>query len=163
MAPDASPPLADGDLLAAVDLGSNSFHMVVTRYVLGQLRIVDRIKEHVRLAEGLDVAEEVVASAPVRAVTDARFEPRPQTPAERDQWVRASAWSYHHPVGTCALGIVVDEECRLDGLEGLRVVDASVLPEVPSANTNLPTLAVAEHFARRYRQAPVGPMLAAAR
>lgn len=47
-------PLKDGDLLAAVDLGSNSFHMVVASYVLGQLRIVDRIKETVRLAEGLD-------------------------------------------------------------------------------------------------------------
>jgi len=49
-----APPLQDGDLLAAVDLGSNSFHMVVARYVLGQLRVVDRLKEHVRLAEGLD-------------------------------------------------------------------------------------------------------------
>ena len=48
-------PLQDGDLLAAVDLGSNSFHMVVARYVLGQLRIVDRLRETVRLAEGLDV------------------------------------------------------------------------------------------------------------
>jgi exopolyphosphatase/guanosine-5'-triphosphate,3'-diphosphate pyrophosphatase len=47
-------PLKDGDQLAAVDLGSNSFHMVVSSYVLGQLRIVDRIKETVRLAEGLD-------------------------------------------------------------------------------------------------------------
>jgi exopolyphosphatase/guanosine-5'-triphosphate,3'-diphosphate pyrophosphatase len=48
---------ADGDLLAAVDLGSNSFHMVVARAVLGQLRIVDRIKENVRLAAGLDNRE----------------------------------------------------------------------------------------------------------
>ena len=47
-------PLQDGDLLAAVDLGSNSFHMVVSRYVLGQLRTVDRLRETVRLAEGLD-------------------------------------------------------------------------------------------------------------
>lgn len=47
-------PLQDGDLLAAVDLGSNSFHMVVSRYVLGQLRTVDRLREMVRLAEGLD-------------------------------------------------------------------------------------------------------------
>ena len=47
-------PLKDGDLLAAIDIGSNSFHMVVARYVLGQLRIIDRIKETVRLAEGLD-------------------------------------------------------------------------------------------------------------
>ncbi|MGY4515575.1 exopolyphosphatase [Lysobacter sp. HA18] len=57
-------PLQDGDLLAAVDLGSNSFHMVVASYVLGQLRIVDRIKETVRLAEGLDSAGGL--SAPVR-------------------------------------------------------------------------------------------------
>ena len=47
-------PLQDGDLLAAVDLGSNSFHMVVARYVLGQLRVIDRLREQVRLAEGLD-------------------------------------------------------------------------------------------------------------
>lgn len=50
----ARQPLQDGDMLAAVDLGSNSFHMVVSRYVLGQLRVVDRLREPVRLAEGLD-------------------------------------------------------------------------------------------------------------
>jgi exopolyphosphatase/guanosine-5'-triphosphate,3'-diphosphate pyrophosphatase len=49
-----SAPLQDGDLLAAIDLGSNSFHMVVARYMLGQLRTVDRLREMVRLAEGLD-------------------------------------------------------------------------------------------------------------
>jgi exopolyphosphatase / guanosine-5'-triphosphate,3'-diphosphate pyrophosphatase len=49
-----SAPLQDGDLLAAIDLGSNSFHMVVARYMLGQLRIIDRLREMVRLAEGLD-------------------------------------------------------------------------------------------------------------
>ena len=54
MAPDSTPPLADGDLLAAVDLGSNSFHMVVAQMVLGQLRVVDRLRETVRMAEGLD-------------------------------------------------------------------------------------------------------------
>jgi exopolyphosphatase/guanosine-5'-triphosphate,3'-diphosphate pyrophosphatase len=63
-----APPPAAGDdaLLAAVDLGSNSFHMVVARSVLGQLRIVDRIKEHVRLAEGLDegrLSDEAMARA----------------------------------------------------------------------------------------------------
>ncbi|MBD8526021.1 exopolyphosphatase [Pseudomarimonas arenosa] len=46
--------LQEGDLLAAVDLGSNSFHLVVARYVLGQLRVVDRLKETVRMASGLD-------------------------------------------------------------------------------------------------------------
>lgn len=46
--------LQDGELLAAVDIGSNSFHMVVARYVLGQLRVVDRLRDSVRMAEGLD-------------------------------------------------------------------------------------------------------------
>jgi len=47
-------PMHDGDLIAAIDLGSNSFHMVVARYTLGQLRIIDRLRETVRLAEGLN-------------------------------------------------------------------------------------------------------------
>jgi len=51
---DETSALNDGELLAAIDLGSNSFHMVVARYVLGQLRIVDRLRETVRLAAGLD-------------------------------------------------------------------------------------------------------------
>ena len=49
-----SPPLQDGDQLAAIDIGSNSFHMVVARYTLGQLRVVDRLRETVRMADGLD-------------------------------------------------------------------------------------------------------------
>ena len=48
------PPLQDGDQFAAVDIGSNSFHMVVARYTLGQLRVVDRLRETVRMADGLD-------------------------------------------------------------------------------------------------------------
>jgi exopolyphosphatase/guanosine-5'-triphosphate,3'-diphosphate pyrophosphatase len=68
MAPDSNVPLVDGDLLAAVDLGSNSFHMVVARYVLGQLRIVDRIKENVRMAEGLDARGGLSAEAKARAL-----------------------------------------------------------------------------------------------
>ncbi|MCD9027596.1 exopolyphosphatase [Luteimonas sp. BDR2-5] len=49
-----TPPLEDGDMLAAIDLGSNSFHMIVARYTLGQVRIIDRLRETVRMAEGLD-------------------------------------------------------------------------------------------------------------
>ena len=49
-----SPPLQDGEQLAAVDIGSNSFHMIVARYTLGQLRVVDRLRETVRMADGLD-------------------------------------------------------------------------------------------------------------
>jgi exopolyphosphatase/guanosine-5'-triphosphate,3'-diphosphate pyrophosphatase len=60
-------PLQDGDLLAAVDIGSNSFHMVVARYVLGQLRVVDRLRETVRLADGLDAKGGLTGEARQRA------------------------------------------------------------------------------------------------
>jgi exopolyphosphatase/guanosine-5'-triphosphate,3'-diphosphate pyrophosphatase len=61
-------PLQDGDLLAAIDLGSNSFHMVVSRYVLGQLRVVDRLREMVRLAEGLDAKRDLHPAVRQRAL-----------------------------------------------------------------------------------------------
>ena len=58
----------DGDMLAALDLGSNSFHMVVAQRVLGQLRVVDRLRETVRMAEGLDGFGGISADAQERAL-----------------------------------------------------------------------------------------------
>ncbi len=63
----AALPLQDGDMLAAIDLGSNSFHMVVAQYLLGQLRVVDRLRETVRLADGLDARGGLSAEARQRA------------------------------------------------------------------------------------------------
>jgi choline dehydrogenase-like flavoprotein len=64
-----------------------------------------------------------------------------------DAGVRAAVGDYVHAGGTCALGTVVDTECRVRGYEGLMVCDASVLPVLPRANTHLPTVAVAERVA----------------
>lgn len=64
----ASPPLEDGEQLAAVDIGSNSFHMVVARYTLGQLRVVDRLRETVRTADGLDGSGGLSVAARERAL-----------------------------------------------------------------------------------------------
>ena len=52
-----------------------------------------------------------------------------------------------HPTGTCAIGTVVDTQARVVGAECLRVVDASIMPKIPRANTNLPTQMVAEKCA----------------
>jgi choline dehydrogenase-like flavoprotein len=67
--------------------------------------------------------------------------------------VRATAQTLYHPVGTCALGRVVDSELRVLGVEGLRVVDASVMPQVPRGNTNAPVIAIAERAADLIRGA----------
>ena len=59
-------------------------------------------------------------------------------------FVRRAANSFHHPIGTCRIGAVVDTALRVDGVAGLRVVDASVFPGIPQAMVNAATIAVAE-------------------
>ena len=65
-----------------------------------------------------------------------------------DAWIRATAITVNHPCGTCAIGsgpdAVLHPDLTVRGIEGLRVVDASVFPVVPCANTNFPTLMTAE-------------------
>ncbi|HXZ71808.1 MAG TPA: GMC oxidoreductase, partial [Streptosporangiaceae bacterium] len=68
--------------------------------------------------------------------------------------IRARAGSYHHPVGTCAMGpspgdgAVVTRRGAVHGISGLWVADASVMPAIPAANTNLPTIVIAERIAQ---------------
>ena len=72
------------------------------------------------------------------------------TDEEIDRWVRENVESAYHPCGTCRMGpaddagAVVDNECRVIGVEALRVVDASVFPTIPYGNINAPTIMVAE-------------------
>lgn len=61
--------------------------------------------------------------------------------------VARTTFPIYHPVGTCAIGSVVDTELRVEGLAGIRVVDASVMPVVPRGNTNAPVIAIAERAA----------------
>jgi choline dehydrogenase len=74
-----------------------------------------------------------------------------QSDDELDAYLRATATSDIHAVGTCRMGhdamAVVDPQLRIRGIDGLRVVDASVMPRVPGGNTNVPTMMVAEKAA----------------
>lgn len=59
-------------------------------------------------------------------------------------WIRANAHTIYHPVATCAMGRVVDTELRVRGVDGLRVVDASVMPNLVRGHTHAPTTMIAE-------------------
>jgi 5-(hydroxymethyl)furfural/furfural oxidase len=69
-----------------------------------------------------------------------------------DAMVLSSATSMAHPAGTCALGQVVDSSTAVIGAEGLFVADSSIMPKVPRANTNIPTVMVAEKAAFEIKQ-----------
>lgn len=74
------------------------------------------------------------------------------TDAQLEQYMRSAMETVYHPTSTCRMGspnsgddkVVVDSNCAVVGVEGLRVVDASVMPSVVSGNTNAPTIMIAE-------------------
>jgi choline dehydrogenase len=93
------------------------------------------------LVHGVELARQVAAMPALEAFAGAELEPG-DVPVE--DAIRAQATTLYHPVGTCRFGDVVDAELRVRGIEGLHVVDASVIPRVPRGHTHLPTLMVAE-------------------
>jgi choline dehydrogenase-like flavoprotein len=114
-----------------------------------------------RLREGFKLAREVAyqeAMKPYRGVETSPGE-RVKTDAEIDAFIRKTAITAHHPCGTCAMGIgpdsVTDPELRVRGMEGLRVVDASVMPDLVSAHINACVLMIAEKASDIIRGKPV--------
>jgi choline dehydrogenase len=119
------------------------------RIDLGYFQVSDDLD---RLVEGLDRVQKAAHVGAIKELSSGvQFEPGSEV--DLRSWARRKAWTYHHPVGTCAMGVdpsagaVVDPTCRVHGVEGLWVVDASVMPDIPSANTHLPTVMVAERVA----------------
>jgi 4-pyridoxate dehydrogenase len=103
-----------------------------------------------RLRDGVRRARDVAFRQALAPYRGKELTPGPDvnTDAEIDAWIRKVALSAHHPVGTCAMGThseaVVDPELRVLGVESLRVVDASAMPEMVSAHINACVLMMAE-------------------
>jgi choline dehydrogenase len=102
------------------------------------------------MREGIKISREIMAQ---KAFDDFRGEEYGPgrgvtSDADIDHYIREKTNSVYHPVGTCKMGndemAVVDSQLRIHGLEGVRVVDASVMPNLTSGNTNLPTIMIAE-------------------
>ena len=99
---------------------------------------------------GIKLSRELAATEPLASATGREIYPGPAVDddeaLERD--MRARCELLYHPVGTCRMGTdddaVVDPELRVRGVEGLRVIDASVMPTITRGNTNAPTMMIAE-------------------
>ncbi|HVL89140.1 MAG TPA: GMC family oxidoreductase [Actinomycetota bacterium] len=84
---------------------------------------------------------------PLASMIESIAFPAPNMPdAELREMIRLGAQTDHHPCGTCAIGEVVDPGLKVLGFDNLWVCDASVMPDNPRANTNFPTMTIAERF-----------------
>jgi choline dehydrogenase len=107
------------------------------------------------LIAGVKIGRDILAQSGFDPYRAEELEPGPaaRTDAELGKWIRARCETIYHPVGTCKMGpdndpmAVVDNQCRVRGIDGLRVVDASVMPTVIGGNTNAPTIMIAERVA----------------
>ncbi|MDD3762473.1 MAG: choline dehydrogenase [Nevskiales bacterium] len=103
-----------------------------------------------KLVTALRKAREVFAQAAFAPHNAEEMHPGAEVRSDDDlrQWLRGHAETLYHPVGTCKMGsdplAVVDARLRVHGLEGLRVVDASIMPTLVGGNTNVPTTMIAE-------------------
>jgi 4-pyridoxate dehydrogenase len=102
------------------------------------------------LRAGLRIAEEVGAQAPLRPFAGQRLAPRSVSDADLNAHVVATGITVHHPLGTCKMGVagdptaVVDSRLNVLGAQALRVVDASVMPDLVGGNINAPVIMIAE-------------------
>ncbi|WP_037601183.1 GMC family oxidoreductase [Streptacidiphilus rugosus] len=106
-----------------------------------------------RMVQAVELARDLFGTSAFSSWYKQELQPGPEV-GDREAlraWVRRSAESYHHQAGSCRMGVddlsVVDPELRVHGVQGLRVVDASVMPAVPSGNCHAAIVMIAERAA----------------
>ena len=110
-------------------------------------------KDWASLRAGFRVARDLTAQPALQPFVEAEFLPGPtcQSDDEIDEHIRRTSITVHHPAGTCRMGAdadsVVDPELRVRGISGLRVVDASVMPDLVCGNINAAVIMIAEKAA----------------
>jgi len=120
-------------------------------------------KDWETMRQGIAMMRELVAQKALDGFRAPELQPgsHATSPAEIDAFIRRTAWTVHHPLGTCKMGAdddemaVVDTQLRVRGLQGLRVVDASVMPDLIGGNINAPVIMIAEKAADLIRGRPV--------
>jgi len=149
-----TPPPGDGYAFGPVVVAPTSRGRVMLRASLADAKprvlcnFLTTEEDRHSMVAGLRMALEIARQEPLKAVERAPFSV-PASDSDADLWafIERAAQSVYHPTSTCAIGAVVDPELRVYGVEGLRVVDASVMPSVTRANTNAPTIMIAEKAA----------------
>jgi len=124
-------------------------------------------KDWATLRAGLRMVREVARQAPLAPFIAGEIAPGPASQADGalDAHIRATGITVHHPLGTCKMGLpsdpmaVVDPELRVLGVGALRVVDASVMPDLVGGNINAPVIMIAEKAADLIRgRTPLAPV-----
>ena len=100
--------------------------------------------------ESIHIARKILSQPSLKSYSGREVGPgkKAQSDEELNEYIKSNAETAYHPCGTLKMGVdkmaVVDENLKINGLQNIRVVDASVMPEIPSANLNAPTLMIAE-------------------
>jgi choline dehydrogenase-like flavoprotein len=109
---------------------------------------VEVLRRGVRMAMAIAASPSLgdVLEDPADAIATGAL-PASDSHADIESHMRATAFSFYHPAGTCAMGSVVDSELRVMGVEGVRVCDTSIMPNLTVGNTNAPAIMFGEKLA----------------